>query len=215
MASVTADQVPVTHVTSEGARAILEAAKRLFAENGFDAVSMHDIANQAGVSKANIFHHYGSKEALYLAVMRDVCGKTAELLQGFVADSGTFAERVHHFAQAHLRHLLDNAGVSRLVLREIIAGDAQRGQELVEQVFGDNFSRLVEIFRAGQQRGEVRSDADPAVLAVALIAANIFFFQNQHLFRHFHDISFADDPRYYSHAVVNLLLHGMRADGDK
>lgn len=191
---------------------ILEAAKLLFAENGFDAVSLNAIAEQAGVSKANVFHHFGSKEALYLAVMRDVCSRTAELLQDFVTEKGSFVERIQHFAQAHLRNLLDNTGVSRLILREILAGDAQRARELVEQVFGDNFSRLVEVFRDGQHLGEVRADVDPAVLAMALISANVFFFQNRHILRHFRDIRFADDPDYYSRAMTDLLLNGMRVD---
>jgi len=212
MTSITTNQAAAVNVTSDGARSILEAAKKLFAEHGFDGVSLNAIADLAGVSKANIFHHFGSKEALYLAVMRDVCSYTARLLQEFVTESGSFAERIHHFAQAHLRHLIDNAGVSRLILREIIAGDAQRGRELVEQVFGDNFSQLVEVFRAGQQRGEVRSDVDPAVLALALIGADVFFFQNRHILRHFTEIRFTNDPGYYSHAVVDLLLHGMCAN---
>jgi TetR/AcrR family transcriptional regulator len=195
----------------QGSQTILAAARRLFAEHGFDAVSLNAIAERAGVSKANIFHHFGSKEALYLAVMRDVCSRTSELLHAFVTESGTFSERIHHFARAHLRHLIDNAGVSQLILREIVAGDARRGRELVEKVFGDNFSRLVEIFRAGQQRGEVRNDVDPAVLAMALIGANVFFFQNRHILWHFSDIHFADDPDYYSRAMCDLLLNGMRA----
>ena len=44
-----------------GELAILEAAERLFAQQGYDGVSMRTIAREAGVSKANIYHHFDSK----------------------------------------------------------------------------------------------------------------------------------------------------------
>ena len=45
--------------------AILTAAERLFARHGFDAVSIRDIAAEAGVNSALVGYHHGTKEALY------------------------------------------------------------------------------------------------------------------------------------------------------
>ena len=53
-----------------GEQAILEAAEILFADKGFDAVSMSAIARLAETSKPNIYHHFKSKHGLYLAVMQ-------------------------------------------------------------------------------------------------------------------------------------------------
>ena len=62
---------PVSSITAaannETAQTILLAARRLFAERGFDGVSINDVAAAAGVSKANVFHHFGSKPKLHLA----------------------------------------------------------------------------------------------------------------------------------------------------
>ena len=55
---------------SAGEIAILDAAVHLFSEHGYDGVSMRRIAQAAGVSKANIYHHFDSKQALYFAIMR-------------------------------------------------------------------------------------------------------------------------------------------------
>lgn len=49
-------------------QAILLGAERLFAERGFHAVSMRDIAAEAGVPVALVSYHYGSKQALYRAI---------------------------------------------------------------------------------------------------------------------------------------------------
>ncbi len=53
--------------------AILEAAKRLFAREGFAGASMDQIAAEAGVSKLTVYSHFGDKEALFAAAVRAKC----------------------------------------------------------------------------------------------------------------------------------------------
>ena len=53
----------------EARRAIVEAARTVFAERGFRAGSLRDVGERAGVSAANVVHHFGSKEGLLLAVL--------------------------------------------------------------------------------------------------------------------------------------------------
>ena len=53
--------------------AILEAAKRLFSDQGFDGASMDQIAAEAGVSKLTVYSHFGDKEALFSAAVRAKC----------------------------------------------------------------------------------------------------------------------------------------------
>ncbi|MDE2460298.1 MAG: TetR/AcrR family transcriptional regulator [Gammaproteobacteria bacterium] len=59
---------------SPGKRAaILEAAKKVFLEVGFGAASMDAIATEAKVSKQTVYNHFGSKEELFAAMVRDSC----------------------------------------------------------------------------------------------------------------------------------------------
>lgn len=51
---------------------ILEGARRRFAANGFDATSIDDIAEAAGVAKGAVYHHFASKEAVFLQVLENV-----------------------------------------------------------------------------------------------------------------------------------------------
>lgn len=53
--------------------AILEAAKHLFAGDGYTGVSMDQIAAEAGVSKLTVYSHFGDKEALFAAAVRAKC----------------------------------------------------------------------------------------------------------------------------------------------
>lgn len=52
---------------------IIDAALRSFATNGYKKSSVNDIATAAGISKAMIFHYFGTKKALYLYLI-DLCG---------------------------------------------------------------------------------------------------------------------------------------------
>lgn len=53
--------------------AILDAAKRMFVQHGFDGVSMDQIAAEAGVSKLTVYSHFGDKEALFAAAVKSHC----------------------------------------------------------------------------------------------------------------------------------------------
>ncbi len=190
---------------------ILAAAEDLFARQGYDAVSMNKIAERAGVSKANIFHHFSSKNALYLAVVRAAVRDSTERLHQLESASGPIPDRLAKFASGQLLNMLAHSKVSTLVLRELLKGGEQRGGELAEKVFGDNFARLVGLVRTGQTRGELRHDIDPAMVAALLIGANVFFFESQELLRHFPDVSFARDPTRYSQMLSDILLSGIGA----
>ncbi|TAM45717.1 MAG: TetR/AcrR family transcriptional regulator [Gammaproteobacteria bacterium] len=197
---------------SETVARILAAAEELFSRRGFDAVSMNDIAEAAGVSKANIFHHFESKNALYLAVVRNACSDSVERLQQLQHEDGAISGQLADFAGNHLKNMLEHDQVSRLILREIVGEEgARRAQELAEKVFGQNFAMLVEIVRTGQRRGELRADLDPAMVATLLIGANVFFFESQEVLRHFKDVDFAREPERYSRMLMDILLAGIRA----
>src|SRR5215471_9702514 len=68
------EQVERNEVPSGGkAESVLAAAKRAFLAAGFGAVSMDTIAREAGVSKATVYAHFGSKEDLFGAVIEREC----------------------------------------------------------------------------------------------------------------------------------------------
>ncbi len=56
--------------------AILEAAKRMFTQHGFDGASMDQIAAEAGVSKLTVYSHFGDKDALFLAAVESHCDQS-------------------------------------------------------------------------------------------------------------------------------------------
>jgi TetR/AcrR family transcriptional regulator len=207
MATVPTEPQSVSHTDAVGR--ILTAAEALFAEHGFDAVSMNAIAERAGVSKANVFHHFNSKQQLYLAVIRAACHDASQRLDDLGNDEAPMAARFEGFARAHLTNLLEHERVARLTLRELLGDNPHQSQDLAEQVYGDKFARFVAILKAGQAAGELRADIDPAAVATLLIGANVFFFEAREVLRHFPDVRFAGHPDRYSALLTDILLRGI------
>lgn len=197
---------------SAGETAILEAAVKLFSGRGYDAVSMRGVAEEAGVSKANIYHHFKSKESLYQAIVYASAVELSGMVSELADSTGPFDLRVLSFARRHLEHMEENALSSRVILREAFSGNEERSKMLVNEVFGEIFVRMVNIFKAGQQAGALRPELDPALCATLLIGADVFFFQAREILRHLPGAGFARQPASFSEQMVDVLLKGMLPD---
>lgn len=196
-------------IPAAGELAILQAAERLFAQQGYDGVSMRTIALEAGVSKANIYHHFSSKEALYQAIVESSVSETALLIEQLADSEGDFDQKLVEFARAHLAHLFDRKNAAKLILREAFSGDEERSRKLSEEVFGQINQRMVSIMRAGQEAGVLRKDLEPALCVILLLGANAFFFQAQEILKHFPEAKFAHHPDLFSQGMSDVLLNGM------
>ena len=199
---------------SGGEKAILEAAENLFAEKGFDAVSMSAIARLAQTSKPNIYHHFKCKNDLYLAVLHGAAERSSSLLDALADSPGSFKQRLNEYTAAQLENILTHKRSTQLILREAMSGGTERGLEIAEHFVGKNFARLVAIVRRGQEEKEFRRDIDPALAAFMIIAANLFYFQASPVMQHIPEFSFTDDAGSYNRGVMDILLNGVLRQRD-
>jgi TetR/AcrR family transcriptional regulator len=200
--------------TSGGEQAILEAAEILFAQKGFDAVSMSAIAALANTSKPNIYHHFKNKNELYLAVMKTAVRRSSALLDALEDAPGTFRERLGGFSAGQLENILGHKRSTQLILRETLSEDSQHGEELTRLVMGEVVSKLVAMVSQGQEKNEFRKDIDPTLAAFMIVSANMFFFQASPAMRHIPDFDFIDDANTFSRGVMDVLINGMLQKGD-
>jgi TetR/AcrR family transcriptional regulator, mexJK operon transcriptional repressor len=135
------------------AESVLAAAKRMFLEGGFGAVSMDSIARAAGVSKATVYAHFAGKEELFGAVIGREC---EQYFAGFSVD-----ELDPHDARGSLTTL------GRRFLELLLSRDAIALHRLI---LGEvsRFPALGEVFwRAGPERNLVQIEAFLKAAAVA------------------------------------------------
>ncbi len=197
---------------SSGAQAILIAAEKLFSMKGYELVSINEIANEAGLSKANIFHHFSNKETLYFEVLKKACEVTAENMLKLHVSKGTFEKRITSFMNAHLNSLFDNEQSTLLVLREVQNNGSKRARSLAQNVFGSIFHQFVNILSIAQQNGELKKKIDPALVATLLLSSNINFFQNQSVLKHMPRVEFSENIDLYVKQSMDIFLNGISND---
>lgn len=87
----------VEEETSERVRSLLEIGAKLFAEKGFEATSMRDISSAAGVSKALLYHHFGSKDDIYARISFMATQHLNSFVEARIPEDGTASEKVRAF----------------------------------------------------------------------------------------------------------------------
>jgi AcrR family transcriptional regulator len=153
---------------------ILEAARALFASRGFEAVTMSEVAAAAGVVRATVFNHFGSKRALVDAITESVLDAFCTLLDNALADERTSTPGLVRALFAHMAAGIEQLhGFYRGVFREILK--LQVGLEeggLAERANERAVERLGRLLVRGQQRGDLARgfDADDLVAAFMSLA---------------------------------------------
>jgi len=127
-----ASKRPPSGVRAEQKRAaIVSAARETFLKEGFSA-GMDLIATKAGVSKVTVYNHFGSKEALFTAVIADALdaplGETLVAAIDRLADSDDLHKALSDAAQAWVAGVRDNPDV--LAMRNLVARELHRFPEL-------------------------------------------------------------------------------------
>ncbi len=100
-------------------RAILDAATALFAEKGFGAASVQEIADAAHTHKTTVLYHFASKEALHEAVLDEALGAIADVMREFLA--GDFRrDRVAYLLDQNHTFFAEHPQYARLLERELL-----------------------------------------------------------------------------------------------
>ncbi|MDD2708017.1 MAG: TetR/AcrR family transcriptional regulator [Verrucomicrobiae bacterium] len=150
-------------------KAILGAAEKLFAQNGFNGVSMRDLSRLSGISQPLIHHHFGTKEALYQAVKQRAMDQFKTVWPSTGAGRDILG-RLQTAARNIFTKLVDDRKLLRLSswTRLEDGNELWPGEDrMMEQLRGE----LV----AAQKAGELRRDVDPLLMAIMLEALICFW----------------------------------------
>jgi AcrR family transcriptional regulator len=128
---------------------ILRTAERLFAERGFNGVSVRELAAAAGVNLALIGYHFRSKEGLLSEVYRRHCEPLIEeRLRGLEAalrlrGRARISAIIEAFIRPALRQFEVEEGTTFIRLRAVLSGE---NSELLEKLVSENFDQSSSAF---------------------------------------------------------------------
>lgn len=81
---------------------VFEAFARLIRDHSFDAMSMAQLAAEAGIGRTAIYHHFPDKEAVVVAFASHETDRYIDRLQGVLSDAGSPSERMRAYIRHHL-----------------------------------------------------------------------------------------------------------------
>ncbi|MFY9552308.1 MAG: TetR/AcrR family transcriptional regulator [Thermoanaerobaculia bacterium] len=178
--SVPAGQPPfLTGPRSEAKRArILETAMRHFAERGYHAARIEDIATELSIAKGSVFQHFGSKEGLFLAAYQRAVSSFSAYLDapGGVTAKGFF-ETLRYWLERTDRLVRENWVPYRVALLGNYGTDLRLRQEINRFLRDRDPYGTAPFVRMGVERGEVRADIDEEMI-VSMIEWTVERFQD-------------------------------------
>lgn len=97
--------------------AILDAATTVFAQHGYHAVTMKDVASAAGYTAPSLYNYFGSKEAIFAALLERVHQANLAVLDEPVPSGLTFAQRLELLVRRNLDVRMRHADAFALLMR--------------------------------------------------------------------------------------------------
>jgi AcrR family transcriptional regulator len=181
---------------------VLNAAEQLFLARGYAGVSMRDIAEALGVRQATLYYHVPQgKDRLFLDVVERNLGRHRAGLEAAIGIAGTSLRDQLHAA---VDWLVSQPPVDllRLLRLDRAALPPDDGQRLLDSAHQSLILPIAQVFRAAQERGEIRS-VNAVMLAGSLLAMLDWLnFPSQAHYA-------APPPRVMADELVDTLLDGL------
>lgn len=158
---------------------ILDCAEQLFARRGFAGIGLAEVAEQVGLSKSSLFHHFASKAQLYAAVMARILDRIeSELMRSLVAGGGP-VQRLERWLDVVVDVLAAHPTYARLLLRSLFEDDELTGELPEEQAVNATLRRIVgaadALLREGIA-GRVFRPVNVPHMVQTVIGATVFHF---------------------------------------
>jgi TetR/AcrR family transcriptional regulator len=154
---------------------VLEAAEAIFAERGFAATRLEDVADRVGIRRASIVYYFRDKKELYHAVLASVLGGLRDRIEEALSGQGPLPDRVEAGVVAWVDYVGSRPSFARLLLREVADAAPGRRPAILEhtQPFVELIQR--EVFQRDGDALAQFTPIDPVHLTSTIVGATVFF----------------------------------------
>jgi len=189
--------------SSETYDKILQTAYRLFVQKGYTATSMREVAAEAGIGKATIYHHFPDKQAIVMALLEKRSARIDETLKLVRAEQDP-RERIRVAVTANFSSLLESLDIMQIVRREVPSG-RDRMQDGFVSFFQESMALLTDAIRRGTEQGIFRP-VDPTKAAKTLMTMIVGTFAMAYLVGGHPNLSQED-----ALTLLDVYLQGLEA----
>lgn len=167
---------PIQHTRGEMTRrAILEAAEQVFANVGFDAARLEDVALAVGIRRPSIVYHFANKQELYDAVELDIFESMHRAASESMLHAAGHLDRFLALLDGWLDYLVQRPTAARIILR-LVADATPRGENPTQFSFSA-LRDMEKVISEGVASGEFRA-VSPIFLINSVASSSLFYVCN-------------------------------------
>jgi TetR/AcrR family transcriptional regulator len=181
-----------------------------FATKGYDGARVDSIARSFGLSKNMLYHYFGSKEGLFIAVLEDAYERFRARQQDFEIDSADPVEAMRRLIVHTFSAFIENEKFIALLNSENLhKGRHIRRSRLIRTLYNPLIDMIREILRDGVAQGVFKDNIDPIHLYISFSTLAYHYISNQHTLNAILGIDFATPRRraewraYISELILN------------
>ncbi|MGG1313259.1 MULTISPECIES: TetR/AcrR family transcriptional regulator [Cohnella] len=139
--------------------AILDAAEKVIAENGFHGSQVSRIAKEAGVADGTIYLYFKNKEDILISLFQNRLSKLVGMIGDSIRDTGTAGEALRKVCEIHFTQLEQNIHLAYVTQIELRQSSLELRKAIGQSV--KPYIRLIEqILQRGVEEGSFRADLD-------------------------------------------------------
>ena len=156
-------------------RQILDAALKLFSHRGYGATSVIDIAEEAGLSKGNVYHHFPDKETIFRTLLDRYfqAMSTPEFPFNRALATGSFPENLEEIGRAARDVVLDYREYVALIYVDVVEFDGAHVRKFYAEM-ADRFESFMKKHGMEDElRAKLQDDLSPT--SAVMLATRIFF----------------------------------------
>jgi TetR/AcrR family transcriptional regulator len=192
---------------------LLAAARREFASSGLAGARVDEIAARAGVNKQLVYHYFGDKDALYLAVLEWVYEEIRAQERKLNLEGLPPERAIKKLIESSFDHLAAHPDFIVLLNDENRGGARHvRGSRKIEAMHSPLLSLVSTILSEGVKAGVFRKGINPVHLYISIAGLSYFYFSNTPTLSAIFgkDLSSRAARQARRRHVVDLVMHSLR-----
>jgi TetR/AcrR family transcriptional regulator len=160
---------------------ILAVATKEFSARGYDGARVDAIMRQSKISKNLIYHYFGSKEQLFIAVLESAYEKIRGVQAEWATSFSSPTEAVRMLVRTIFNHWKHSPEFMRLLNSENFHnGRHLRKAKGIKAGYASLIANLDQVIKEGEQIGEFRPNIDPVELFISISSLSYHYFSNRY-----------------------------------
>ena len=191
---------------------LLETAEQVFVDKGFDGARVDEIANLAGINKRMIYVFYGSKENLYIEVLRTTFRKLFQSNLPTPDPTGDPLLDTEAIMRWYFWFLSDNPNYVRLLGWETL-NDGNRAGKVLFELMEEGLGPLQKIVKLAREQGYIRNDMASHKIVTILNEDCLGFFARRNLLEILwgQDLNDKANQEDMLNLIISIVMEGIRA----